>query len=431
MSCPKCEEARLAGKKYCTQCGTRLFADEPAVVPEPEQPAEPQPERSQWSGVYHEPDAAPEPERSQWTGVAAPPPEPQPEPQPEPVHTYTPPESTGTYTVPTPEVPKKKKNVGAIAAITALIALIAAAAVLFATGVISFGGDKDKDDEKDDPEPTASVAPSEEPSPEPSEEPEDKGVYTIGETVLADNDICRVTLNKASEDDDMVYFEMKLENTSDDPYAIFVGVDAFNEYELRDYGFSVRADLDGGGTATKTLKVDKQTLDIYGIDQLDKVTFNVYATEDPDADEVVYAVDEYIDTYPTGMSAKRFSRPSRASIDPEEIVYDTNDVLFMIGNPGVDSDNDYSFIVYAENDNSERVMFAMDDITINGVSYGDYFVSACGGGHAMYELFWFTEAELAELGLAPEDVQTVTFTFTVYDWDTMDELDSFSYTIGG
>ena len=436
MSCPKCEEARQAGKKFCSQCGERLIFDEPAPQPERTEwsgsytePAAPAPEHTQWSGSYTEP-AAPAPEHSQWSGVAAPPP-PQPEPQPEPVHTYTPPETTGAYTAPVAEPPKKKKkNIPAIAAICALVALIAAAAVLYFTGVISFGGDKDDDTKaKDDSEPSASVAPSDEP--EPSEEPEAKGTYTIGETVLADNDICRVTLLEVTEDDEAVSFELKLENTSDDPYTISVGIDALEEYELRDFVTNVSADLNGGASATRTLKVEKETMEIYDFEQLDKVTLNVYATDDPDADSVVYQVDEYIDVWPTGMSPSRFSRPDRVRFQDESVVYDDNDVLFMVCAPDVDSDNDYSFVTYAENDRGERVMLALDDITVNGVPYDDYFVSACGGGHAVYEMFWFTEAELAEMGLTPEEVETVSFTFAVYDWDTLDEIGTVTYTIGG
>ena len=114
MSCPNCEKARQEGKTFCTQCGERLIPETPAPPPQ-QANREPAPQqRSQWSGVYQEPAQTPAP-------------------NPVPPPAYTP------YAAVPPE-PKKKRSVLPIIVIALLVAALGAVAVLFATGVISFGG---------------------------------------------------------------------------------------------------------------------------------------------------------------------------------------------------------------------------------------------------------------------------------------------------
>jgi len=487
MSCPACDQNRLQGKRFCEQCGAQLIFDAPPSQPEisrwadaygtpggtvilppdeadapvepelpvivdapvepeppvivdapvePEQPA--QPEYVQWSGAYSAPAASapytpPAPQEQpapqaygQWQGGPAasapytppvqpnPPAQPNPSAQPvygqwqsgaygaQPAAPYAPPAPDradwgGGYPNPAaanplapPASPKKKKPVGAIIAIGVLLAALIGFGVLLATGVIRFGAHR--------------------------------GGYDITNEVLTDNDICRVTLQNVREKDDDLSFEIKLENTSNRSYYIGAVITAVNEYALRDYRLGgVSETLAAGESTVKTISLSKDILDDFDMEYADEVTINAYAAEDDESDE--YPVDDYVKVYPTGLSERSFKRPDRVRMDGEDQVYDGDDVRVWIGDTEIDSDHDYAMTVYCENDGA-RVLVDLDDFEINGKSYDDYYVVAVGDKEASYQTIWLFEDMLEDIGLDPEDVESISFTLEVWDWDTLDTLES-------
>ena len=66
----------------------------------------------------------------------------------------------------------------------------------------------------------------------------------------------------------------------------------------------------------------------------------------------------------------------------------------------------------------------LDDFEINGKSYDDYYVVAVGDKEASYQTIWLFEDMLEDIGLDPEDVESISFTLEVWDWDTLDTLES-------
>ena len=377
MSCPACEQSRLAGKRFCSQCGAQLSV-EPA----------------QGSGLSA---AAPLEPRTQWSGTYTPPPTPR----------SAAPDAAGP-------TPKKKAPVGLIAAVIALVALAALVITLFATGVIRLGG------KKVDPGgggPSKTVV-----------EPENDGAYHVEETVLADNSILRVTLLEVSEDDGSVFFKLKLENTASDSYVVGTVVNAINDYDLNDYSMGVYSELDSGESATKTIKVEKDVLDLFGLGRIDKITLNTFAMVSLDSER--YLRDEYTDVYPTGLDADSFEQPAHMEFDAEERAYRESGMSVWLVNPGVDEDGDFAFYLYGENDTRKDMVIVLDDVTVNDIPVDDIFTLVSFSGHHSYSLCWFSKEELADIGLTPGDVASIRFSFIVYDGDTEAVIDAFDYTYG-
>lgn len=383
MSCPACEQSRLAGKRFCSQCGAQL-SFEPA----------------QGSGLSA---AAPLEPRTQWSGTYTPPPTPR---------SAAP--DAAAPTPPTP-APRKKAPVGLIAAIIALVALVALLGMLFATGVIRLGGGEKKVDPVGGDTKKTIVEPEE-------------GTYHVEETVLADNSILRVTLLNVSEDDGSVFFKLKLENTASDSYVIGTAVNGINDYDLNDYAMGVYSELDSGKSATKTIKVEKDVLDHFELGQIDKITLNTFAMVSLDSER--YLRDEYTDVYPTGLDADSFEQPEHMEFDTEERAYRESGMSVWLVNPGVDEDGDFAFYLYGENDTRKDMAIVLNDVTVNDIPVENAFMLISFPGHRSYSLCWFTEEELADIGLTPEDVASIRFSFIVYDGDTEEVIDAFDYTYG-
>ena len=335
MSCPNCEKARQEGKTFCTQCGERLIPETPAPPPQ-QANREPAPQqRSQWSGVYQEPAQTPAP-------------------NPVPPPAYTP------YAAVPPE-PKKKRSVLPIIVIALLVAALGAVAVLFATGVISFGGEKEAEEED---EPTASA----EPSDEPSAEPEAQGPYTIGETKLVDNEYCTATLMEVYETDSSINFRVNILNNDSRARTVYAGVVATDGIMLGEVQYEQLTSLGAGKSSDCTVDFAR-------------------------SDEVL--------------------RSSSADVD-----------LFVAS---VDEDG-LTFGFTVKNKLSAHVALDIDNIVIDGVAYDDYFLQDVLKKHGGYLVCTIDRDTLADMGLDPDAIGSVTFDVAIWDWDSFEDYETCSYT---
>ena len=458
MSCPACEQNRLAGKRFCTSCGARLIEDAA-----PETPVEParEPERSQWTGVYNQapaqtgaygmenpsvppvqqgtygmenPSVPPVQQGTYGMDNGSVPPAGQrgyglddPTPAPAPgAQSYT---NYSSYTPAGAQPPqKKKKSILPFAVIGVLIALVGVVIALIATGVIDF--DK-KSDKKADTVVTTDVdekeqAEEEEDDAEDAPVAEPDGSYVLADKVLVDDSLARATLISVTDDEENVYFKIKLENTGDETCEVRCVLLAVNGYEVHDFLESIGDELAPGESLTKTITFEKEVLDLFDMEVIDSAMLNVY-TVDP-ADDDNYPLDEYVTIYPTGLSASTFDRPERITSSDERVILDDSRSSWIMYSCHIDDDDDLSMFVYTENKSGKEILLAITDITVNGIAYDGHFGCTLQPKNGGYDLHYISSEELAEMGLSPEDVHTVSFTLLVWDVGNTDSAKSVDYT---
>ena len=394
MSCPNCEKARQEGKTFCTQCGERLIPETPAPPPQ-QANREPAPQqRSQWSGVYQEPAQTPAP-------------------NPVPPPAYTP------YAAVPPE-PKKKRSVLPIIVIALLVAALGAVAVLFATGVISFGGEKEAEEED---EPTASA----EPSDEPSAEPEAQGPYTIGETKLVDNEYCTATLMEVYETDSSINFRVNILNNDSRARTVYAGVVATDGIMLGEVQYEKLTSLGAGKSSDCTVVLDKDLMDTLSVSETaDYVVLNIAMDNDPDT-EPVYLFDDYVDVYPTGRTASQVSYAGIIDFARSDEVLRSSSADVDLFVASVDEDG-LTFGFTVKNKLSAHVALDIDNIVIDGVAYDDYFLQDVLKKHGGYLVCTIDRDTLEDMGLDPDAIGSVTFDVAIWDWDSFEDYETCSYT---
>ena len=416
MSCPACEKNRLEGRRFCTQCGARLIDPEPPVEPEvpaQEVPAQqqgewqeapkqqtPEPEVPQQQGEWHEAPKAEAPKAAPEAPKAAPVP---------PVE---------------PEKPKKKTNKTAIALIAVIVALLAAAAVLFATGVISFGGDKadkedteetdkeaEDDEDKDDGEDTKAG----------DAEPEDDGTIEI----YSDKDSA-IRFRGMEEDDEEYRFLVSMENKSDELASFTVYIGGVNCYALPDMSFSAFDDVEGGDTRNTRISMPKDQYEIYQLGDIELMTFNIMIAPEGGGDYVEETVSFRLD----GKDPGDYEPPERRTFTNEQTLIDQDGVLVTVGSPFKDDYwEDLCVMVYFENTVDDEVMITVDNVKANGLALEDSGAYLTLPANSVgYTVLTIDAYELEPLELTAEEVTELTADLEAEFWTEWDPFFTGSVT---
>ena len=99
----------------------------------------------------------------------------------------------------------------------------------------------------------------------------------------------------------------------------------------------------------------------------------------------------------------------------EKVFVDDENCTFKI--TGVDADGifGYTLNAYIENKTGKNLMFAWNDVSVNGFMCDPFWATSVQAGKKSVSDISFSETELAELGI--ETVETIEFTLSVYDED--------------
>lgn len=378
MSCPACEENRLRGKQFCNQCGAALHLDDP---PAPAQPSAQT--RSQRKSMSQTSSAA-APDGSGRLQTAA----------------FR--QSSGRATEP---APAKKPVSVRIAAVVLAAALIGIAVLLIAGR----------------PRAAVAEAPADAAADEIADEPAAESESLRGE-VLLDNDWSRITLEGMEETDGAVQFSVRMENKADVPYLMHVGAYALNEIVYGDFlEGSASETVDPGQSVLVTFPLSENAMERLGEDSVGEVTFHVESSKSDGSDGD--SADTYVKAYPTGLSAFSFVRPAATPMTGEQVAYDDGSVRIMIGNCAVNAQRNYVFRFVLENNSDASIFINTDNYRINGIEIDKRFFPDVIAGHILYEDCWFTEAELKSIGLTPETVQSIGFSYVIQNQDTGEKSD--------
>ena len=237
---------------------------------------------------------------------------------------------------------------------------------------------------------------------------------------VADNDDCSITITGIDADGWLsdLTLSAELENKSSDVNYIFSIESAYiNGVDADPYwAESVAA----GKSAVDTIAFDTETLSAYGIESATDIelTFLVYNEDDWSED---YVVDKTVHIYPYGK--ENAVAYERESLESDTVLMDNDSVtVILTGYEADDTWGEYCLYVYLVNNTDKDVMFSIDDASVNGYMADPFWAYSVNAGKSAFSTIAYTESTLEEIGIADmeTEIETIEFSLTAYDDDSMD-----------
>lgn len=235
------------------------------------------------------------------------------------------------------------------------------------------------------------------------------GDPVVEETVLLENDSCKITLTGIEPDNMWGYtLRIQLENKTADKTLVF-SVDKASVNGLDSDPFFA-SEVSAGKKANEEVSFYDSTLDDAGITDYTDIflLWRVYDSVDWSADDVL---NEGVHVYPFGEEkAVKFVREPQ----PGDIVIAENgSVRATVIEIVPDSFYGYTVMLYLENNTDTTVMFSADSVSVNGFMVDPYYADSVGAGMTAYsEMSWF-ESDFEDNGIT--EVEEIEFTLRVYD----------------
>lgn len=251
--------------------------------------------------------------------------------------------------------------------------------------------------------------------------------YTMGETVIVDNESCTFTV-KSIELDDVWGFTLNVlcENKTDKNVMFSWDSVSVNGYMLDPFwATSVTA----GNKANSTISFYDTDLADCGISTVDEITFmlSVYDMDDYSAP---YILEEQYSIYPTGLDASTVKYPDRITKTGENTVIDDDNITFIILGDTTDGDYAYTLNCYIKNKTDKNLTFSMDDVSVNGFMIDPLCVETIAAGKSVYMDVNFADVDFEANSVTK--VEKIDYTVTVYNSDDWSEdyliNSAFSYT---
>ena len=241
------------------------------------------------------------------------------------------------------------------------------------------------------------------------EQQDSKTAYSLGETVLADNEQCAFTITEVSESGSNVIVSVVCENKSD-TVLMFACEDAAVNGCMIDPFWA--QEVAAGKKAAEKLSFSKSEMKDYGIAAMDELSFElmIYDSENYSGD---YIVNERCTVYPTGLSADAVVYPDHQAAENEQIIVDNDSCTFII--TGVDPDNIWGYTVkaYVLNKTDSTVTCSWEDVSVNGMMCDPFWATSIAPGCRKLVEISFSDSELEEIGA--ESVEEIEFKLNCYD----------------
>ena len=302
-----------------------------------------------------------------------------------------------------------------------------------------------------------------------------KADYSMEETVVADNDYYTITAlgAEAGEDGECI---MEFEFTNKTGYDLALDISSYNSYINRcylafgyvhwdeeesdicyadenstyagmieaagddtDFPIGIGAPAGGSGTGKCIFPLPD------GVSAAEELIFTPeikpqHSDEDPSepnatnpiAYEEIQAMNpeqEYT-VYPTGLTADTVEFPSYEPGEGEQVVAETEQFIYVIGDLEEDEDGNFTLHTYFENRSAEPLSYNWDNISVNGYTSEDMYVNDAAhdlpaGRHIQGELSFRPDAKKT-YGLAEgEALEELSFTLHVLHWVEADGYGSY------
>ena len=237
-----------------------------------------------------------------------------------------------------------------------------------------------------------------------AEEKAEKPENTYAGEVIVDNDICRFEITGVDPDALFGYtLKAVLENKSE--YNLMFAWE----------NTSVNGVMNDPLFATDVAAGKKATADICfmnGIKSADEIAFTLRVYDNDDWMKDPFIEEEYA-IYPTGLSKESIVYEEK-DLSDSFVVVDNENISFAIEETGVDSIWGYYVKVYMENKTDKNLMFAWEDVSVNGFMSDPFWATEVAAGKKnTSDVYFFNLEEDGVTG----DVSEIEFKLRVYDSD--------------
>ncbi|MBO5129332.1 MAG: hypothetical protein J6B95_03185 [Oscillospiraceae bacterium] len=261
-------------------------------------------------------------------------------------------------------------------------------------------------------EPTAPIlteAPTQAPTEAPTEEPDPITATDMAETVLFDDENCSFTVSLASENAHLGMTLDALCVNKTDKTLMFT----WNTVSVCGYLYDPlwSQEVAPGESVTSVVYIDTFQLEQLGITSIDEIEFTLYIFDSGDFMAQPYANDVFT-IYPTGLDEASVVYPERISVDGEQVITGDNNVDFIIEG-FEESGGTYALRCYLGNRTDANLVYAWEDVTVNGSAIDPMFALEVPAGKQTYGEVSFFLRELKAQGIS--DVEEITFRLNVTD----------------
>jgi len=171
-------------------------------------------------------------------------------------------------------------------------------------------------------------------------------------------------------------------------------------------------DAEAGETVTSSIDFYSDELEAIGITDVTSITFllTVYDDDDWNADNLVEGTYVF---YPNG---EENAVSYEYTLDADDVVLvDNDDATFIILGYEDDELWGYTVNVYIENHTSDNLMFAVNDVAVNGFMCDPYWAAIIPAGMKTYDSIYFSPEDLDACGIST--VTIIELLLSVYNYD--------------
>ena len=230
--------------------------------------------------------------------------------------------------------------------------------------------------------------------------------------VAIDNDECSITINEIDESDVFGYFNLKasFDNKSAEKTYMFSVETAYINGVKADPFFAT--EVNPGKKANEDISFNRSVLEENGIADFTDIemTFEVYNTDDYED----HVARETVHIYPYGE--ENASKFTREAADTDKVLADDENVTIIL--TGYEKDDEWEYYlahIYVVNKTDHKLMFSVEDASINGYMADPFFATELDAGKSEFTSLSWPYTTLEENGI--EDVEEIVAHFIVYESD--------------
>lgn len=239
---------------------------------------------------------------------------------------------------------------------------------------------------------------------------------TVEGQTLLDNENGVFIVKEMYADEEMGYsWDIYTENKSEEDLIFSLEDVAVNDFESDPYCYY---EITAGSKLNATINWYPESFKEIGIEEVYSVDGRVVVHAE-DYWETGNTADEPFAVYPLGEDAVQ--PQERTAVEGERVVIDNEYCTVIVEDMYTD---DYSSILklYLENKTDSSMMYAVDEVLVNGVACDPYWADTIPAGKKGYSTMYWFEEELTSNGI--EELETVEGTIRIYD-DDNSEIDDY------
>ncbi|MBR1780962.1 MAG: hypothetical protein IJ751_06125, partial [Oscillospiraceae bacterium] len=216
--------------------------------------------------------------------------------------------------------------------------------------------------------------------------------YSMGETVLVDDDHCAFTITGIKDSRSSVELNVQCENRTD-----LVLIFSWNNTTVNGCVCDPfwATEVAAGKTAYSSISFSKSDLETFSLLPVDELQFDLHIYDSDDWLSESF-VNERFAIYPTSLSADSIAYPPRLVSETEQVVVDNDDFTFIIYSSTPDGFYGYSILAYIENKTDSTLMFSWDDVSVNGIMCDPFWASEVPSHAYSYEEISFCDSDFEE-----------------------------------